>query len=118
MRPGGSNVAALVDSDMQQEQQAAMAAVLAAEFRGFRLNFDGGYALVYSLAGRTQITIETSDGSAQVSVLTADNSKDSVMGIQSVLATEDQALGLLIASRKAFVGGAKFQRDDKVGLDW
>ncbi len=91
-------------------------AVLATDSRGFRLDFPGGQALVYSLAGRTQITIETVDESAQVSLITADDEPTPVMGQNSILATEDQALGLLVASRTAFTSGTKFQRNDKVGI--
>jgi len=90
--------------------------VLAAKFRGFRLDFNGGHTLVYSLAGRTQITIETSDDSAQISLITADNETGPVMGQNSIRATEDQALGLLVRSRVAFGFGAKFRRDDKIGI--
>lgn len=92
------------------------AQVLAADFRGFRMDFPGGTALVYSLAGRTQITIETTDESAQVSLITADNEREPVMGQNSIRATEDQAIGLILASQDAFGAGVRFERNDKVGL--
>lgn len=92
------------------------AAVRAAKFRGFRLDFPGGSALVYSIAAQTQITIETTDGSAQITLITAEDETQPVMCQNSIRATEDQALGLLAALQKAFVEGAKFQRDDKIGL--
>jgi hypothetical protein len=90
--------------------------VLAAEFRGFRMDFPGGIALVYSLAGRTQITLATPDESGQVSLITSDNETESVMGLNSIRATEAEALGLVVCSRDAFLGGMRFQRDDKVGI--
>lgn len=97
------------------------AMVRAASFRGFRADFtmlDGteARALVWSCAGRTVITIETADEAAQVSVITADDSNEPVMGLQGILATKAQALALLDAACVRLAGGNGFKRDDKVGM--
>lgn len=92
------------------------AQVLAAEFRGFRMNFGNVIALVYSLAGRTQITIESINGDKQISLITADDEKRPVMGINSISATEEDAMKLMVTCREAYERGYKFTRNDKVGL--
>lgn len=97
------------------------AKVHAARHRGFRADFampDGAPALAmaWSCAGRVMITIEFADDSAQVSVVTADDSEHPAMGLQGISATRDQAVGLLRAATTALARGAGFKRDDKVGM--
>jgi hypothetical protein len=88
-----------------------------AEFRGWRLDFNGGYVLVYSIAGRTQFTIESENNKYQISLLTREDSTDPVMGLNSINATEAQAIKLLVDSRKAFTEyGASFERNNDVNL--
>lgn len=62
------------------------------------------------------ITVETADESAQVSVITAEDSDDPVMGLQGIYATRGQAVGILQAATTALAAGAGFVRDDKVGM--
>lgn len=94
--------------------------VRAASHRGFRASFalDSVQCdlLVWSCAGRTVFTAQPADESYQVSLITADDSADPVMGIQGICATKEQAVALLDAVTKACVGGANFVRDDKIGM--
>lgn len=92
------------------------AQVLGAEFRGFRMNFGSYIALVYSMAGRTQITIETINKDIQITLITADNESKPVMGINGLTATENQAMNLLRVCKEAFLRGKKFTRNDKIGI--
>jgi hypothetical protein len=90
--------------------------VRASNARGWKLEFDGRYVMVYSLAGRTQFTIESSDQNSQITTITAEDSCELIMGQNSINATEEQALELLNKSREAYINGAQFQKDDQVGL--
>ena len=97
------------------------ARVRAASFRGFRADFtmlDGtaARALVWSCAGRTVITIEIAAETAQVSIITADDSDDPVMGLQSIRATKGQAVALLDAACVRLANGLGFERDDRIGM--
>lgn len=82
--------------------------------RGFKMTFGDTIAMVYSLAARTQITIESGD--KQVTVITAEDETDPVMGINGIRATEKDAIHLLASAAKAYKEGFKFLPDDKVGL--
>lgn len=73
-------------------------------------------AMCWSCAGRTMITLEFEDESAQITVITADDGMGAIMGIRGILATKQQALDLLVCARFALRGGAAFTRDDKVGM--
>ena len=94
------------------------AQVQKATHRGFKMTFsDDGVdtiAMVYSLAARTQITIERGD--TQIMLITAEDETSPVMGINGLRATEQQAIDLLKSAAGAFKSGAKFKRNDKVGI--
>lgn len=94
--------------------------VRAASHRGFRASFalDSVQCnlLVWSCAGRTVFTAQPADESYQVSLITAEDEANAVMGIQGICATKGQAVVLIDAATKACVGGANFVRDDKIGM--
>lgn len=92
--------------------------VVGSNWRGFRMDFGKSLALVYTLAGRTQITIETENEDSYVSVITAEDSHEPVMGIQGINATEKQALQLLVSCKANYLKGNLFQQDSKVGLPY
>lgn len=92
------------------------AQVRAADFRGFRMNVGNIIVLVYSMCGRTQITIESIKGDKQITLITAEDESRPVMGINSILATEEEAMELMVTCREAYQRGYKFTRNDKVGL--
>ena len=89
-----------------------------ASHRGFSARGEGMTALVYSIAGHTMITLQPADESISLTLITAEDSTDAVMGIQGISATEQQALALLKTCREVWewTGGLMFERDDKVGI--
>lgn len=89
-------------------------AVKACPVKGMRMDFDGGRALNWTMCGRSMTTIETPDEDAQVSVMCAEDGGESTTGLRGIRATEEQAIALLEAARKAFLGGARFAADSKV----
>lgn len=95
-------------------------AVQRADNRGFKASFSVGdvqcKALAWSCAGRTAFTFEPEDESYQVSLITAEDETEPVMGVNSVLATGAQAVGIISAATKALLCGNGFVRDDKVGM--
>lgn len=92
------------------------AQVRAADFRGFRMNVGNIIVLVYSMCGRTQITIESTKGDKQITLITAEDETKPVMGINGILATEEEAMKLMVTCREAYQRGYKFTRNDKVGI--
>src|SRR3989344_3337969 len=64
-----------------------------AEWKGHSANAYGVKVMAYAMAGRVMITMEK--GNATVTVITAEDEKHSVMGLQSVDATLFQAVQLL-----------------------
>lgn len=88
----------------------------ASDVRGFRMDFDDNVALMYTLAGRVQITIQKKDGSRQVSLICGEDSVTPTMGLNSIEATEDHALLLIRECEYAFLTGNRFSKNTKVGI--
>lgn len=88
------------------------------QYRGHRATFEANGtkadALVWSCAGQTLITIEPADGSYSVTLITAEDSSEPVMGIQGIRATWGDARALIDAAAK--LRTADFARDDKIGV--
>jgi hypothetical protein len=94
--------------------------VRAAKYRGLRAGFEIAgeryKVLVWSCAGRTVFTIEPADESRQVSLICAEDSAESTMGIHGICATERQAIAMLSGACAEWANGIRFERDDKVGM--
>jgi len=90
--------------------------VRATSHRGFRADGEDVCVLVWSCAGRTVMTIEPPDESHSVSLITADDETEPVMGIQGICATKEQASALITAAISAYNNGVAYRRDDKVGM--
>lgn len=94
--------------------------VRAASRRGFRALFAVGplscVALAYSLAGRVMLTLRAADDSCEVSLITAEDESEPVMGVASICATKEQAVGLIDAATRQLAAGNGFSRDDKCGV--
>lgn len=96
------------------------ATVRAATHRGFRASFFVDQvpccALNWTCAGRTLFTLQPEDESFAISLITAEDGADPVMGIQGIRATKAQAMRLLDGAIGSLQGGKGFVRDDKVGM--
>lgn len=80
--------------------------------------FDNFCVLTYSMCGRTMITIETDKES--VTLITAEDSSESVMGFQGIDASEHEAVSLIQLAIELYhnEGGPRleFKDDDKVSM--
>jgi hypothetical protein len=88
--------------------------------RGFKACFKIGSkdfeVMSWSACGRTMFTIEPDQEYPDyyITLITADESTNSIMGIKGINATMDQGIELLKGAIQACKGGKGFVRDDKV----
>jgi hypothetical protein len=87
-----------------------------ATYTGMSMEFLSGRVLTMSSAGRTLFTIDSAVLDCSLTLITAEDSDDHVMGLQSICATEEQAIRLLKESRSAFKDGLTFHQDKGIGF--
>jgi hypothetical protein len=91
--------------------------VQATDERGLSLKQDDLSALVYSIAGRTLITLSDTEKGSMVTLITAEDEKERRMGIQSVDATAPDAVALIDKMRGLNRSGrAHFSPDADIAI--
>lgn len=80
--------------------------------KGMSMVHDGMSLLVFSMAGRTMITIQDDDG--DVTLIADETSGEPTMGLQGVHGTESKAAELMGRAEAAWVSGARPRPDREI----